>query len=108
MIEKGNYLKKLKERAKKSRVSRKFQLDGLEIAEILGDEEHKSLYIKLSKEMNSNELRRLAKQVAENKNVKRKGAYFMTLLKNLELKKRRPILKSVSKNKKKVKYFALS
>jgi hypothetical protein len=82
VIEKGRYLTKLKQRAKESRVSRRFQLDGLEIAKILGDEKHRSLYIKLAKEMDPDELRRLAKEVAENKNIKNRGAYFMTLLRS--------------------------
>lgn len=82
MIEKGGYLKKLKQRAKESRVSRKFQLDGLEIANILGDEKHKSLYIKLAKELDPDKLRRLAKEVAEKKDIKNKGAYFMTIIKS--------------------------
>lgn len=82
MIEKSVYFRKLKQRAKESRVSRKFQMEGLEIARILGDEKHKSLYIKMSKEMNPDKLRRLAKEIAENKNVKKKGAYFMTIIKN--------------------------
>jgi cytochrome oxidase assembly protein ShyY1 len=81
VIDRG-YLEKLRQRAKKSRVSRKFQLEGLEIAGILKDEKHKSLYIKLAKEMNPEKLRRLAKEIAENKNVKNKGAYFMALLKS--------------------------
>lgn len=67
-------------------MSRKFQLDGLEIAQILGDEKHKSLYIKLAREMNPDELRRLAKEVAENPRVKNKGAYFMTRLADLRKK----------------------
>jgi hypothetical protein len=82
-----DYLDKLKQRAKRSRVSRKFQWDGLEIAKILGDEKHKSLYIKLAKEWGGDTLRRLAKEIAENKNIKRKGAYFMIRLKKLKTEK---------------------
>jgi hypothetical protein len=77
-----NYLKELKKRAKKSRVYKKYQLDGLEIAQLLKDEKHKSLYIKLAKEMNGQKLRRLAKEIAEEKNIKNKGAYFMWSLKS--------------------------
>jgi hypothetical protein len=76
------YLKKLKQRAKESHVYRKYQLFGLEISQILGDEKHKSLYIKLAKERNADRMLQLAKEVAERKNVKNRGAYFMTLLKN--------------------------
>jgi len=40
-----DYLEKLKNRAKKSKVYTSYQLIGLEIARILKDEKHKSLYI---------------------------------------------------------------
>ena len=75
------YLKELKRRAKESHVYRKYQLIGLEISQILGDEAHKSLYIKLAKEGNPDRLLRIAKEVAERKNVAKKGAYFMSLIK---------------------------
>ncbi len=71
------YLEKLARRRKESRVYRNFQLDGLEISQILHDESHKSLYIKLAKEGNAKELRRAAREIAEHKNIKNKGAYFM-------------------------------
>jgi hypothetical protein len=74
------YLKKLRERAKESHIYRKYQLFGLEVAEILQDEKHKSLYIKLAKEHGGEKLIRIAKDVAERKNVKNKGAYFMKVL----------------------------
>jgi len=75
------YLEKMKARRKaSSRVSRPYQLLGLEIADILSDRRHKALYIKLAKEKNPFELLRLAKEVEEKKNVKNKGAYFMSLL----------------------------
>lgn len=75
------YLKELRRRAKESHVYRKYQLLGLEISQILKDEKHKSLYIKLAKEKNGDRLLRLAKEVAERKDVKNRGAYFMTLIK---------------------------
>lgn len=75
------YLAELKRRAKESHVYRKYQLIGLEIAKALGDEKHKSLYIKLAKEHDADMLMRLAKDVADRKEVKNKGAYFMTVLK---------------------------
>lgn len=78
----SNYLKKLKKRANESHVYKNYQLVGLEIAEMLDDEKHKSLYIKLVKSGEADKLRRLAKSVAEKKSVKNKGAYFMWLLKN--------------------------
>ncbi len=78
---KGAYLAELRRRAAESHVYRKYQLLGLQIAEILGDERHKSLYIKLAKEMNAERLLRLAKEVADRREVKNRGAYFMSLLK---------------------------
>jgi len=75
------YLEELARRKKESHVHRKFQLDGLEIAKMLGDEKHKSLYIKLAKQHDPQNLRRLAKEVLENKNIRNPGAYFMSCLK---------------------------
>jgi len=87
------YLKALKQRGAESHVYRKYQLMGLEIAEALKDEAHKSLYIKLAKEHGGERLLRLAKDVAERRNVKNRGAYFMTLLKS-EGSPARPSIKS--------------
>ncbi len=75
-----DYIELLKKRAKESKVYSSHQMTGLMIAEILGDEQHKSLYIKLAKTGNADELLKLAKSVAERENVKNKGAYFMRLL----------------------------
>jgi len=72
-----DYLKELKKRGGQSRVYRKYQLVGLEIAEFLKDEKHKSLYIKLAKENNPEKLLGIAKEISKNKNIKNKGAYFM-------------------------------
>lgn len=77
---KSKYIEKLKKRAKESRVYKKYQLIGLEIAQALGDEKHKSLYIKLAKEGNAEKLLRLAKEIGERKGVRNKGAYFMSTL----------------------------
>jgi hypothetical protein len=77
---KTSYLAKLEKRGKESHIYTKYQLVGLEIAEILGDEKHKSLYIKLAKEHGSDRLRRLAKDVADRTGVKNKGAYFMKMM----------------------------
>ncbi len=74
------YLEELKSRGKKSKIYRKYQLIGLQIAEILGDEKHKALYIKLAKNGNTAKLVWLAADVADRKGVKNRGAYFMTLL----------------------------
>ena len=78
---KEDYLKELQKRAGESKVYRKHQLVGLEIAEFLKDEKHKSLYIKLAKENNPERLLGIAKEISQNKNIKNKGAYFMTVVK---------------------------
>jgi len=44
---------------------------------MLGDEAHKALYIKLAKQHDQEELLEVARGVANNMNVKKKGAYFM-------------------------------
>lgn len=74
------YIETLKERKKKSRVYKEYQLIGLTLAEILEDEKHKSLYIKLAKEHEVQMLLTLAKDVASRNRIKNKGAYFMVLL----------------------------
>lgn len=74
------YLARLGARARESRVYRNFQLTGLEIADILGDRDHASLYIKLAKEGDVRELLRIAKTVAETKGVRNRGAYFMKII----------------------------
>ncbi len=78
---KSAYLAELARRAKESHVYRKYQLLGLEIAAALHDERHKSLYIKLAKERGGEQLLRLAKDVAQRRDVRNHGAYFMTLVK---------------------------
>ena len=75
-----DYMETLRERARESKVYQKHQLVGLELAEILQDEEHKSLYIKLAKEREGEDLIGLAKRVVEMKQVKNYGAYFMSVL----------------------------
>lgn len=77
----GGYLARLKKRGEESHVYRKYQLLGLEIAGVLGDERHKSLYIKLAKEYGGERLLGLAKSVAERRDVRNRGAYFMALVK---------------------------
>ena len=80
------YVAELKRRGKESHVYKKYQLIGLEISRILGDEKHKALYIKLAKEQDADTLMRLAKDIAERANVKNKGAYFMAMLKERNTK----------------------
>ena len=79
----STYLAELRRRAKESRVYRKYQLLGLEIAAALRDERHKSLYIKLAKEYGGERLLGLAKDVAERRDVRKPGAYFMALIAEL-------------------------
>ena len=74
------YLEKLKTRKKDSHVYRRYQLIGLQIADILKDRPHKALYIKLAKERNPEKLMELAKSVAEREHIEKKGAYFMKCL----------------------------
>ena len=83
-----DYIDKLKERAKESRVYSSHQMTGLMLSEILGDEAHKSLYIKLAKNNDEDALLKLAKSVAERKQVENKGAYFMKLLKEERIKRK--------------------
>jgi hypothetical protein len=75
-----DYINLIKERAQKSHVYKKFQLTGLMISQILNDEKHKSLYIKLAKKHNNDDLLRIAKEVAERKRIRNKGAYFMRII----------------------------
>jgi hypothetical protein len=75
----ADYLKLIEERAKQSHVYTKHQLIGLVLAEMLGDEDHKSFYMRLAKDYPENELFSLAGDVAENDQIKNKGAYFMTV-----------------------------
>lgn len=76
----NDYLKKLRERAKKSRVYKKHQMIGLRIGRELDDSKHKALYMKLAKEGNPARLEWLAAEVAARGGIKKKGAYFMKIL----------------------------
>jgi hypothetical protein len=77
---KDKYFKELQKRSKEKRISKPYQLTGLEIADILKDKSHTSLYIKLAKAHDAAYLLRAAKEVAENRNVQKKGAYFMRII----------------------------
>ena len=79
-----NYLQILKDRAKQSRVYQPHQMTGLNLAEILEDSEHKSLYMRLAKLYDNEELIQLAKRIAELKNVKNRGGYFMRMLQEIK------------------------
>lgn len=76
------YISNAKERGKKSRVYKSYQLTGLRLAELLEDNSHKSLYIKLAKEQPAEKLLGLAGRIAENHDIKNKGAYFMSVFFN--------------------------
>ena len=75
-----DYLKDLAARKKITRVYSRHQLLGLEIAKLLGDESHKSLYIKLAKKYPAGELMSVARDVAERRGIRKKGAYFMRII----------------------------
>jgi len=74
-----DYMEILRERSKKSRVYQKHQMVGLMLSEMLRDEKHKALYIKLAKEHDQERLLDAARRVADKINVKNKGAYFMSV-----------------------------
>lgn len=76
----NSYFEELNRRSKKSRVHHRHQLIGLEIAEILSDRRHKSLYIKLAKKYDPDKLLELAKTIAQNPRIANKGAYFMRVI----------------------------
>ncbi|MBI5220363.1 MAG: hypothetical protein HY978_00815 [Candidatus Liptonbacteria bacterium] len=80
MLDTKTYLTKLRERSRESRVYREFQAVGLELAEILADDRHRALYIRLAKQYDGNLLRRLAREVAQRPGVQNRGAYFMRVL----------------------------
>jgi hypothetical protein len=75
------YFKELKRRGTKSKIYASYQLTGLEIANILEDQAHKALYIRLAKQYGDQTMMHIAKSVAEKKDVRNKGAYFMRMLK---------------------------
>ncbi|MCL5006782.1 MAG: hypothetical protein M1153_01355 [Patescibacteria group bacterium] len=83
-----DYLKLLRERAEKSRVYSSHQLVGLTVAQILNDEEHKALFIRLAKDNKGVDLIAIARSVAEKKEVKNKGAYFMRLVQKMGITRR--------------------
>lgn len=78
------YIGLLKERSKTSKVYKPYQLTGLFLAELLEDQDHKSLYIKLAKNYDNTELMIAARNIAEKENIQNKGAYFMTILKDIK------------------------
>lgn len=83
----ADYLSALKKRGKESHVHHSHQFIGLEIAMLLRDLEHKSLYIKMAKDHDPARLLELAKSVCERRDVKNPGAYFMRLAQEAKLPK---------------------
>ena len=98
----NTYLDRLRERAKESRVHSRHQMIGLMIADTLGDQKHKALYIKMARDENGEKMLYLAKSIADNSKVVNKGAYFMRVwqLENKTASKKKSVL---SQNKKKSK-----
>ncbi|RMD59134.1 hypothetical protein D6833_11915, partial [Candidatus Parcubacteria bacterium] len=84
----------------KSRVYRDYQLVGLEIAQILQDESHKSFYIKLAKERNPALLLALAKDIAQKPGIKNRGAYFTKVLASITEEARKSARGKAQKPKK--------
>ncbi len=79
-----DYLKTLKTRVKEARITKPFQLTGLEIAMILKDLPHKSLYMKYAKEYPGEKLLALAKDIMERRGIANPAAYFMTVVSALK------------------------
>ncbi|MBU4348167.1 hypothetical protein KJ671_01510 [Patescibacteria group bacterium] len=78
-----SYIKTLVKRSKESRIYKPFQDVALTLAEILDDKKNKAIYMRLAKMYDNHELIIKAKDVAERKNIKNKGAYFMKVLKDI-------------------------
>ena len=83
-VNKSNYLDELKKRGARARVTRDFQFLGLEIAAALKDLAHKSLYIKYAKRYDPQKLLSLAKDIAQRRDIKNPGAYFMKVVSEMK------------------------
>ena len=79
-------LSKYKLEDKGKYITKEFQDYGYRLAEELGDEKHKSLYIKLAKEVDRKLLEEAKIFVKDASNVKSKGRLFMWKLKQLRKK----------------------
>lgn len=84
----NKYFDVLRDRSKTSRVYKPHQMTGLDLAELLNDPEHKSLYMRLAKFYDNQELIRIAKSLTERKDIRNKGAYFMKVLKAADLQRK--------------------
>lgn len=69
-------------------ISREFQQYGIELAEALGDQKHKALYIKLAKTTPRGLLEAAKNFVSDANNARSKGRLFMWKLKQLKEGKR--------------------
>ena len=76
----SGYMELLKKRGGDKRVTRAHQLTGLEVADMLSDRAHKSLYIKLAKVHGSARILAIAKDVADRSAVRHRAAYFMRVV----------------------------
>jgi hypothetical protein len=99
VIDLKDYVKTLRARKGQSRVYQKHQLTGLVLAELLRDEKHKALYIKLAKEFDEAELLAIAKNISERRNIKNKGAYFMRIIQSLPKRSSKTVVKKKDKKK---------
>ncbi len=77
------YVKNLKKRGEKRHITQEFQLMGMEIATTLHDLPHKALYIKYAKQYGGGAMLALAKDIAERRDVKNLGAYFVSVVASL-------------------------
>lgn len=73
-------MSRLKDRGVKARVTQQFQLIGLEVATALKDFAHRAIYIKYAKELGSDRVLALAKDIASRRDVKNHAAYFMKMI----------------------------
>lgn len=80
----GDYLKKYKLDNQDKYISREFQKYAYDLAVELGDEEHKSLYMKLAKEMPRGLLEAARSFVKDAAAAKSKARLFMWRLKQLK------------------------
>jgi hypothetical protein len=95
----SGYMELLKKREGNKRITRAHQLTGLEVADILSDRAHKSLYIKLAKIHGSSRIMAIAKDVADRASVRHRAAYFMRVVQSqLGLGKSLPVKKTTKKH----------
>lgn len=74
---------KLERKKESHRISQEFQDFGVRLAELLGDNSHKSLYIKLAKEKPRKALEDALSYVSDYSSARNKGRLFMWRLKEI-------------------------